>query len=188
MTRLEESQTRAGATQEAPYLRRGTDKWSLWGFWRWWNHIIPKEMNQIFLCRCDGDWMFRARALTAEQTRSTVMVNGAMWPLKSNGLKTGSFLGLEKVHSDHSTKTKFKTLKNHSFSFHFHCNVWDFLYIRGNQSKTGNWGSGSAGDQGQRLLRQPAGVRRRMGKSRGQSCLQVGNNSCDHPYISYIEW
>ena len=59
--------------------------------------------------------------------------------------------------------------------------------VRGNQSKTGNWGSGSAGDQGQRLLRQPAGVRRRMGKSRGQSCLQVGNNSCDHPYISYIE-
>ena len=41
--------------------------------------------------------MFRARALTAERTRSTVMVNGAMWPLKSNGLKTGSFLGLDNV-------------------------------------------------------------------------------------------
>ena len=69
--------------------------------------------------------MFRGRALTAEQTRSTVMVNGAMWPLKSNGLKTGSFLGLEKVHSKHTTNYKFKTLKHFSFSFHLNCNISD---------------------------------------------------------------
>ena len=72
--------------------------------------------------------MFRARALTAEQTRSTVMVNGAMWPLKSNGLKTGSFLGLEKVDSEHTTKTKFKTPKNFSFSSHLNWNVSDYRF------------------------------------------------------------
>ena len=80
-----------------------------------------KKLIKYFFAEVMGDWVFRARASTAEQTRSTVMVNGAMWPLKSNGLKTGSFLGLEKVHSEHTTKTKFKTLKHFSFSFHLNC-------------------------------------------------------------------
>ena len=72
--------------------------------------------------------MFRARALTAEQTRSTVMVNGAMWLLKSSGLKTGSFLGLEKVDSKHTTNYKFKTLKHFSFSSHLNWNVSDYSF------------------------------------------------------------
>ena len=55
------------------------------------------------------------------------MVNGAMWLLKSNGLKTGSFLGLEKVDSEHTTKTKFKTLRKPFLLFSFH--VSDFFIL-----------------------------------------------------------